>query len=165
MIRPPNIHASATSCGGGTRKSSLIPTLSLGVTVRGPERVAGDEREVAERVRGVHPDEDDVGGRRERGAGHRVELRRGPWIPAHRVGIVVLLCQYRSGAVLHARPGLKRVARTGRRSVTAPPPGVETPGSTYKVRRNGGLSRVLHQAEEGAKAVPEGDFVLWNPGF
>ena len=41
-------------------------------------------------------------------------------------------------------------------SRTALPPGVKTPGSSYKVRRNGGLSRALHRANEAERQSPKG---------
>jgi hypothetical protein len=38
----------------------------------------------------------------------------------------------------------------------APSPGVKTPGSSYKVRRSGGLSSALHPANRNKNASPEG---------
>ncbi len=42
---------------------------------------------------------------------------------------------------------------------------VKTPGSSYKVRRNGGLSRVLHRANEAERQSPKGTSYCGARGF
>jgi hypothetical protein len=50
-------------------------------------------------------------------------------------------------------------------SRSAPPPGVKTPGSTYKVRRNGRLSRALYRANEAERQSPKGTSYCGARGF